>query len=199
MIELTSDNKGLIDRLQATKRVAIIVSGIRHELTWRSLGRLPFSRLGRLRDCTSFEELASLCDAYDLQINNPSQLPEFTFDRPSYPFNAILFYYQTGKLHSMDDMCVLAFGDELTYWGVDELLMEPCCLGAFQQRREKVLDELRKEADFLKPQEEQEEFSEGFCVPQRKKVWDLTEKPHTSSAAKVNFVGGGGVILKAML
>ena len=33
----------------------------------------------------------------------------------------------TGKLHLVDDTCVLSFADDLEYWGVDELYMEGCC------------------------------------------------------------------------
>ena len=27
----------------------------------------------------------------------------------------------TGELHMMDEVCVMAFGEDLGYWGIDEL------------------------------------------------------------------------------
>lgn len=98
------------------------------------------------------------------------------------------YYPGIGKLHYLDDMCVLAFGDELAYWGIDELLMEPCCLGPYQQRRDKINEDLRKDAEFLKPPEEHEDFGTGRFANYRKTLWDLFEKPHTSFGAKVRVL-----------
>jgi hypothetical protein len=35
-------------------------------------------------------------------------------------FNTILNFYRTGKLHVIDEMCVLAFQVNLIYWKVSE-------------------------------------------------------------------------------
>ena len=40
-----------------------------------------------------------------------------------------LFYFhcRNGTLHLMSGVCALVTKAELEYWGIDELLLEPCC------------------------------------------------------------------------
>jgi hypothetical protein len=85
----------------------------------------------------------------------------------------------------VDEMCVLAFSDDLEYWGVDELYLESCCQHKYHQRKEHVHEEMRKEAESLR-QREEEEFGDGKCAQYQKWLWDLLEKPTTSIAARVS-------------
>jgi len=68
------------------RRVLLNVGGTRHEVMWRTLDRMPHTRLGRLRQCAvdSPEALADLCD--DVMAPGSSSadgVAEFFFDRQS--------------------------------------------------------------------------------------------------------------------
>ena len=93
--------------------------------------------------------------------------------------------------------CVLAFSDDLAYWAVDELYMEPCCQQRYQQRKEQVLEVLKKELEDLTLGDETETEAEQHAsltttedeqctVRWRRRVWDLTEKPQSSLPARVS-------------
>ena len=97
---------------------------------------------------------------------------------------AILNFFRTGRLHIADEMCVVAFNDDLEYWGVNPLWLEQCCQNKFLTRKEFLDDEMEKDASLLK-KEADEYWGEGCCARSQQFLWDLFEKPESSLAAKV--------------
>lgn len=164
---------------QLNKRVTLNVGGVRHEVMWKVLENAPRSRLGKLaQGGVTHENIMELCDAYSLVDN------EYFFDRHPRSFNSILNFYRTGCLHVVDEMCVMAFADDLEYWKIDEIYLESCCQNKFNTRKEHVEEEMKKEAMNVK-KEVEEDFGTGKFAKYQRCLWDLIEKPHTSTAAKV--------------
>ncbi|XP_023325831.1 potassium voltage-gated channel protein Shab [Eurytemora carolleeae] len=146
---------------QLNRRVTLNVGGVRHEVMWNMLEQVPRSRLGKLVQATTHDHILSLCDTYSLVDN------EYFFDRHPRSFNSILNFYRTGKLHVIDEMCVLAFSDDLEYWMIDEVFLESCCQNKYNTRKEHVVEEMKKEANNIK-KEVEENFGDGKFVKYQK-------------------------------
>lgn len=161
---------------QASRRVILNVGGIRHECLWSTLERLPKTRLGRLNKCSSSEELMQLCDDFDMDKG------EYFFDRHPASFAVVLNFYRTAKLHLLDEICVMSFSEDLDYWNIDEVYLEPCCQHKYHQRKENVLEEIRRDEETIRLSGQTEDFGNGYCAPWRKRVWYALEQPQTSFA-----------------
>ena len=146
------------------RRVILNVGGVRHEVMWKTLEKLPNSRLGKIRYAKSLDDIRKLCDDFD-PIEN-----ELFFDRHSNSFSTVLNFYRTGKLHYPRNECLCSFGDELAFFNISDETMGNCC----------------HEEYFNKVKETQEETAEDVVVNKnekeepmsfRERMWDAFENP----------------------
>ncbi|XP_028836686.1 potassium voltage-gated channel subfamily V member 1 isoform X2 [Denticeps clupeoides] len=154
----------------------INVGGSRYILSHELLASHPETRLGKLALSTR-DSAMDLCDDADFLEN------EFFFDRNSQTFQYVMNFYKTGHLHVREELCVVSFLQEIEYWGIDELRIDPCCREKYYRRKEmKETLDVQGEAEVI--DDEDEDFSGVMCQDLRQRLWDLMEKPDSSTAAK---------------
>ena len=130
------DNAAIQRMKKKNKRAKLNVGGIKHEVMWKMLKQAPNSRLGKLAEASTHEDIMKMCADYSIREN------EFFFDRHPRSFNSNLNFYRTGRLHIQDDICPLVFCEDLNYWQLDELCDEKCCAFAYGNKKEAVLEEM---------------------------------------------------------
>ena len=87
-------------------------------------------------------------------------------------------------------MCALVTKNDLEYWGIDELLLEPCCALRYYPEIELCVKEVEGEEISRKKARERrqaEDFGDTKLGRVRKYLWNLTEYPETSKAAQVTI------------
>ena len=167
----------------AKDRVIINVGGYRHETYLSTLRVVPDSRLAWIA------ENASKQADYDPENN------EYFFDRHPGVFVNIINYYRTGKLHCPSDVCGPLFEEELAFWGIEELQMEPCCWSNYTQHREAQAT-LKAFEGLQKSMEESENEASAFRIRPKvssrsklkKEIWAMLEKPYSSKYAQVSVI-----------
>jgi potassium voltage-gated channel Shab-related subfamily B protein 1 len=163
------------------KRAVLNVGGERHEILWKNLKRLPNTRLGKLENAKTVEEILNLCDYYN-ETND-----EYYFNRHPRSFNMILNLYRTGKLHIVEKFCSNKFKDDLLYWGIEEFYLEVCCQQKYYEGIDGILDEIIN--DEKKMMKEKKEMKFKNCYPNiREKLWILLENPKSSVFARVSLI-----------
>ncbi|ESO82403.1 hypothetical protein LOTGIDRAFT_170030 [Lottia gigantea] len=170
-------------------RVVINVGGTRYETYRTTLKNIPDTRLSWI---TETKAQNSDCDPVT---------GEYFFDRHPGVFNMIINYYRTGKLHAPTDVCGPLFEEELTFWGIDERQIEPCCWSTYRAHRDAQetlthidgIDMNQDEQDSDIDDHVAERFGieevpaakEGKWLHWKRRLWNLLEFPYSTKAAKV--------------
>lgn len=148
------------------EKFVINVSGRRFE-TWRNtVEKYPDTLLGSSERDFFFDE----------------QSKEYFFDRDPDIFRHILNYYRTGKLHYPKHECLMAYDEELAFFGIIPDVIGDCCYEDYRDRKrenaERMLDDRISENNDEKEQEKRS---------LREQMWRAFENPHTSTAALVFY------------
>lgn len=96
----------------------------------------------------------------------------------------IPFWFQAGN-------CAYTTRKDIAYWGIDELLVEPCCAVKYYSEIEICIKELDTEEEEKQREierEKVEDFGPTWYGKLRKKLWNLFEYPQTSRGAQVCLI-----------
>ncbi|KAK3745865.1 hypothetical protein QZH41_013223 [Actinostola sp. cb2023] len=169
------------------EKVVINVGGQKHETYSNTLKSIPDTRLYWITE-------------------NPTQLAEYDpntqeyfFDRHPGVFAQVLNFYRTGKLHCPNDVCGPLFEEELAFWGIDELQVEPCCWLNYKKHREAQaqLDPFEgreSDGDSVEDMDMTIYGLVGDSIRRRNrtcwkkyqpKIWTLFEEPYSSVPAQI--------------
>ncbi|XP_013793223.1 potassium voltage-gated channel protein Shal-like [Limulus polyphemus] len=165
-------------RAKKDEKFVINISGRRFE-TWRTtVEKYPDTLLGS--------------NEREFFLDEESQ--EYFFDRDPDLFRHILNYYRTGKLHFPKQECLMAYDDELAFFGIMPEVIGDCCYEEYKDKRrenvERIMDDKMSEAN--EPND-----TSNYTI--REKMWRAFENPHTSTAALVFYYVTGFFIAVSVL
>ncbi|XP_048864458.1 potassium voltage-gated channel subfamily C member 2-like isoform X3 [Brienomyrus brachyistius] len=181
-------------KIDDNERIILNVGGTRHETYRNTLRTLPGTRLALLACGPDGESSPARLQQVSGFIEFNPKSNEYFFDRHPGVFAYVLNYYRTGKLHCPADVCGPLFEEELSFWGIDETDVEPCCWMTYRQHRdaEEALDVFDINVENCDGEEdelgiEDVETCEGSLGRWKKwqpVIWNLFEDPYSSRAAR---------------
>jgi len=191
-------NNGTVEKITAValpesqRSVVLNVGGQKYETLTKNFANFPNSRLYRIVHSNSPDEILRYCDRYKAGFENGNSndyVPgEYFFDRNWTGFAAILDTYRTGNLHLNASICAVMTRDDMEYWGIDVLLVEPCCAVKYYPEIEICVKEIEMEENEKQieiEREKLEDFGPTLHGRIRKYLWNLFEYPSTSKGAQV--------------
>ncbi|KPP65485.1 hypothetical protein Z043_116097 [Scleropages formosus] len=191
-------------KIDDKERIVLNVGGTRHETYRTTLRTLPGTRLALLARETDTESVLEQLQQVPGFIEYNPRSNEYFFDRHPGVFAYVLNYYRTGKLHCPADVCGPLFEEELSFWGIDETDVEPCCWMTYRQHRdaEEALDVFEMNVDNGDADEDElnkrlgiedalaVDAGGGNAAGRWRKwqpvIWNLFDDPYSSRAARVS-------------
>lgn len=159
------------------EKLAINVSGRRFE-TWRNtLEKFPETLLGSNEKEFFYDEEAK----------------EYFFDRDPDIFRHILTFYRTGKLHYPKHECLVAYDEELSFFGIMPDLISDCCYEEYKDKKRENQERLMEE--------KLDTGGEALAPAKnlRQRMWRAFENPQTSTPALVFYYVTGFFIAVSVL
>ena len=102
----------------------------------------------------------------------------------------VLHLYRSGTLHGISHVCSMTLRADLKYWGIDKLLLSSCCAVKHYPEIETMRKEYKNSKKVLEREElkrTEENFGVSWIARCRTVIWNLTEYPETSMAARVMY------------
>lgn len=166
-------------RRREDEKFTINVSGRRFE-TWRNtVEKFPDTLLGSNEREFFYDE----------------ETREYFFDRDPDIFRHILNYYRTGKLHYPKHECLMAYDEELAFFGIVPDVIGDCCYEDYRDRKrenaERMLD------DKLSAEGNEQAHMAHSTI--RERMWRAFENPHTGTAALVFYYVTGFFIAVSVM
>ena len=151
-------------REHVDEKIRLNISGVYFE-TWRqTVEKYPDTLLGSSEKDFFYDENAK----------------EYFFDRDPEVFRYILNFYRTGKLHFPKQECVMAYDEELAFFGLMPDIIGDCCYEDYRDRKRENSERMNDDKG----------SEEGDTLPKttlQEKMWRAFENPHTSTAALVFY------------
>ncbi|KAI1717418.1 ion transport protein domain-containing protein [Ditylenchus destructor] len=158
------------------EKLLINISGRRFE-TWRNtLEKFPETLLGSNEKEFFYDEDSG----------------EYFFDRDPDIFRHILTFYRTGKLHYPKHECLVAYDEELSFFGIMPDLISDCCYEDYKDKKRENQERLMEERIDTPDKSKKE-------TTFKQRMWAAFENPHQSSIALVFYYVTGFFIAVSVL
>ncbi|CEF65141.1 Potassium voltage-gated channel protein Shal [Strongyloides ratti] len=116
----------------------------------------------------------------------------YFFDRDPDIFRHILTFYRTGKLHYPKHECLVAYDEELAFFGIMPDLIADCCYEDYKDKK-------REQQERLIEERLESDIKKQHFLTIRENLWAAFENPHTSSVALVFYYVTGFFIAVSVM
>lgn len=159
------------------EKLLINISGRRFE-TWRNtLEKFPETLLG----------------SNEKEFFYDDEAKEYFFDRDPDIFRHILTFYRTGKLHFPKHECLVAYDEELSFFGIMPDLISDCCYEEYKDKKRENQERLVEERLDTNPDKT------VAAKNLREMMWRAFENPRTSTPALVFYYVTGFFIAVSVM
>nr|KAG5688182.1 hypothetical protein BaRGS_021373 [Batillaria attramentaria] len=156
------------------RRLRLNIGGVTFETLRSTLRKRPGTRLALVAERLEADE------SWDVENE------EYFFDRHPGVFSSILHCYRTDELHTEHNLCGNIIKNELDYWGLTELDIEPCCWGHYCKFKEnkETLTALDDNFTFQLDDAEKDGKPPSGWTKFKRNMWIFLEDPSSSRGAK---------------
>jgi len=180
--------------VEASDLVCLNVGGKKFFVMAKNFENLPNTRLANLVSKRTRGQILEHCDKFI-----EGEIPEYFFDRSWKGFNDILDCYRLGRLHlNSAGFCAMRTKALMEYWQIDELLLDPCCALKYYPEVETCSKEIEGQLESERKYQERliaEDFGNSTIGKIRSYLWNLTEYPETSLAARITAFTSMSVVI----